>query len=507
MKNMALIQHHLLPEQSLLENSISSSRSLRLKFLLIPLGITVSLCGAICAGMGWYVWDSYKVFQKLQTQGLRMQYLSNQITYLDEVLTSSARLGATTGNPQWQERYLKFVPQLDAALAEAKNLLPSVFETGAISKTNEANTKLIQMEEKAFGLIQQKNLEAAKSILLSREYDRQKEIYSQGLEEATQALSNYVNVSIQKKSQQAFSTILVIGAAFIILLFAWIAVFRIIKQYLQTINEASIALSNTSTEIASTVEQQERTIGLQASSVNQTTTTMEELGASSRQSTEQAENSSYEANQALALAEDGTKSVQQTIEEITNLKKNVTAIAEQILHLSEQTGQISNISGLVANLANQTNMLALNASVEAARAGENGRGFSVVAGEIRKLADESKKYAEKINTLVTDIQASMNNTVIVTDRGTKSTDTTIKLAQATAKVFTGVTDAIDRIFLNTQAISLSAKQQAIAIQEVVAAMNSVNLGAKESSIGIAQIRVSTEQLNHAARKLKSTIEN
>ncbi len=88
--------------------------------------------------------------------------------------------------------------------------------------------------------------------------------------------------------------------------------------------------------------------------------------------------------------------------------------------LSEQIGQIYNITNLVGDIANQTNMLALNAAVEAARAGEQGKGFAVIATEIRKLADQSRKSAERINNLVTDIQNATNTTVIVTDEGKKN---------------------------------------------------------------------------------------
>ena len=272
-----------------------------------------------------------------------------------------------------------------------------------------------------------------------------------------------------------------------------------------TINEMLSRVSNSLTEIAATVEQQERTISQQASSVNQTTTTMDELGASSKATAEQAQASAAGARQALKLASDGTLAVKQTMSGMSTLKDKVGAIAEQILRLSEQTNQIGSVSGLVGDLANQTNMLALNAAVEAARAGEHGKGFSVVALEIRKLADQSKKSAEKINALVTDIQSSINTTVMVTDEGTKNVDEGMNLAQGTAETFTGVADSINNVFLNSQQISLSADQQAIAVQQVVDAMNSLNLGAQESASGITQIKVSTQQLNEAAHKLKTAV--
>jgi len=97
------------------------------------------------------------------------------------------------------------------------------------------------------------------------------------------------------------------------------------------------------------------------------------------------------------------------------LTSRVDAVSAQITHLSEQTEQIGSISGLVADLANQTNMLALNAAIEAVRAGEQGKGFAVVAGEIRKLAAGSRESAEKIKWLVTDIQTAIRSTVIATE--------------------------------------------------------------------------------------------
>ena len=112
---------------SLLDKSASSG-SRRFNILLIPLALTV----ALCTGMGWYVWDLYNNYKKLQTESLRIKDVSDQITYLDEVLTSSARLAATTGNERWEERYLSYVPQLDTALAEAQELLPGVFEDEAL---------------------------------------------------------------------------------------------------------------------------------------------------------------------------------------------------------------------------------------------------------------------------------------------------------------------------------------------------------------------------------------
>lgn len=257
-----------------------------------------------------------------------------------------------------------------------------------------------------------------------------------------------------------------------------------------------------SREISTTIELQERTISQQATAVNQTTTTMLELGSSSRLSAEQAEASAVAAHQASALADGGTQSVESTLQGIATLKEKVGDIAKTIINLSEQIVQIGGISNLVADLANQTNMLAINAAVEAVRAGENGKGFAVVAAEIRKLASESKIASQKIKILVAEIQSAIGNTVIVTDAGTKTAESGIRLAQNTTAVFTGVKDAIGQVFLNNQQISGNVNQQAFAIQQVLEAMKSINLGSGETTAGIARVKDNIILLNQTVQELQ-----
>lgn len=273
----------------------------------------------------------------------------------------------------------------------------------------------------------------------------------------------------------------------------------------QMMNQAADAIATSSREIGATVELQECTASQQAIAVNQTTITMDELGASSKATVQQAESAAAGARQAMALTEKGTEVVERTLEGMATLKEKVEAIATQILYLNEQTNQIGTISGLVSEFANQTNMLALNAAVEAVRAGDQGKGFTVIASEIRQLADRSKTSAEKINSLVADIQAAISSTVKVTDAGTKTVDAGMQLTQGTAAAFSGVSDAINSIALSTQQISLTAQQQALAIEQVVDAMKTLTQGAEATAIGISQAKAGTEKLNAASHNLKAVL--
>lgn len=396
----------------------------------------------------------------------------------------------------------KLYKEIDDSLAALKGMELTPEEKELFDKTEAIYRKYVAARPRWFELIQAGKTQeaadyrAATTTPFGREtVDNFNALINLQREVADQ---KYQEVLAEKQGMVIITLAVLILALGLAIFLTLLVSNNITKPVLSSVTK----IASSSNEIAATVEQQERTVSQQAASVTETTTTMDELGAASRQASEQAEASAAAARQALNLAENGTKSVQSTMTGIENLKDKVRAIAEQIMRLSEQTGQIANISDLVADIANQTNMLALNAAVEAARAGEQGKGFSVVASEIRKLADESKKSAEKINSLVSDLQASMNSTVMVTDEGTKTASESIKLAQGTADVFAGMMDSINNVFVNNQQISLSAKQQAIAVQQVLEAMNSVNLGAKETAAGIAQVKGSTENLSLVAAELK-----
>ena len=291
--------------------------------------------------------------------------------------------------------------------------------------------------------------------------------------------------------------------AFDLLVFGF--VLWIIQQTTKVLQQSVTTVADSSSEIASTVEVQERLVAEQTSSVTVTTSTIEELGAASLRAAQQASSSATGAKEALDLSQTGSQAVEDTVQGIEELRNKVGAIADQIMQLSEQTDQISTISGLVADVADQTNMLALNAAVEAARAGDQGKGFAVVAGEIRKLADQSRDSAGKINTLVNAIQSSINSTVMVTDEGNKTAKVGIEVAKSTADVFNQIANAINDVYSNSQQIAQSAKQQAVGVQQAVSAMNAINLGAKETVTAVGQVQTSTEELKTIAQELQVAV--
>jgi methyl-accepting chemotaxis protein len=232
---------------------------------------------------------------------------------------------------------------------------------------------------------------------------------------------------------------------------------------------------------------------------------MEKLAASTNHSAEQASDLAVGARQVLTLADESARTVTQILRSMNSLNEKVNAIAQMTFHLNEQASQIGSIANMVTEVASQTNLLALNAAVEAARAGEQGRGFSVVAAEIRTLADQTKTSAGKINPLVNGILQTINDTVKATEDGTKTVAESVNTANQTVQTFIGVRDAISRATENTQHISTNVREQSLAVNDVLRAMTEFGGNVKVTAATLGQGRSRAESLQQTAAGLGAIV--
>ncbi|MGK7919880.1 MAG: methyl-accepting chemotaxis protein [Trichodesmium sp.] len=284
----------------------------------------------------------------------------------------------------------------------------------------------------------------------------------------------------------------------------WVTVMNISQIVKNLINNVS-AFSHS---ILATMNLQEKTASEQSLVANETNNNITTLGETSQEISEQAESVALAASQALNLAKEGSKMVEKTFAQMQNLRETVDSITQKNQELGEKTNQIGNIStlaNLVSSLAMQTNILALNAAVEAVRAGEQGRGFTVVAEEIRKLADKSSEAAKRINIIVPEIQTAINSTLQVTYQGKKTVNASFQTAQETAKTFENLTQVVSHLFASNQEIYHNTEEQAVAVQKVIESMNNLNYSATETAHSISQVTTRTQELYEAALKLKTIV--
>jgi methyl-accepting chemotaxis protein len=276
-----------------------------------------------------------------------------------------------------------------------------------------------------------------------------------------------------------------------------------LRQLIHQMREATENLTRGNNNICAATAQQAASVAEQAASVAETTATTEEIRQTAQQSAERAQLVSEMASNTLSLTENGLEAVKRTEDGMLGLKEQVRHIAETILSLSEQTLQIGEIIATVNDIADQSNLLALNAAMEAARAGEAGRGFAVVAGEVRNLAEQSRQATAQVSSILSEIQKAANTAVMVTEKGTKSAETGVELAQSTANSIHVIREHTQQVVTAAQQIAASARQQLAGMDQITRAMESINQGATQTQKGMQQVDQAAQNLNDLARQLTS----
>ena len=279
-----------------------------------------------------------------------------------------------------------------------------------------------------------------------------------------------------------------------------------LRQLARQIRQATTNITSATAEISAAVSEQAATSTEQAAAVAETTSTIEEVRQTAEQSADRAQAVSEMANTSLTHAERGLQAVKKTEDGMFSLKDQVRYIAETILALSEQTQQIGEIITTVNDIADQSNLLALNAAMEAARAGEAGRGFAVVASEVRSLAEQSRQATGQVSSILGEIQKAANTAVMVTEQGTKRAETGVELAQATGETIHVIRENAQQVALAAQQIAASARQQLAGMDQITRAMENINLGATQSQNGMQQVEQAAHNLNDLATQLIGVVQ-
>ncbi len=273
----------------------------------------------------------------------------------------------------------------------------------------------------------------------------------------------------------------------------------LIVYLIRQTQESSKRLAQSSTEILAATEQQASGAAEQAASISETTATMEELAATYRQIADNADHVVRMAEATLGSAESGQHAVANTLEAMEQIRVRAQSSANKILALGERSQQIGQVLSMINNIADQTKILALNAAIEAARAGEAGKGFSVVASEIRKLAESVVESTGEISTIMTEIQGAANDLVISTEQELKQVGEGVTLGNVTGDSLEQILDMIEQTTVAAKEISVATQQQRTATEQVVKAMKEVAQVAQQTAAGSKQVASSAEGLATIAR--------
>jgi len=258
----------------------------------------------------------------------------------------------------------------------------------------------------------------------------------------------------------------------------------------------------------------------QLAAVDSVTKVIEQLSASMEEVTANAIESADHAMRATTTAQDGTKAIENAIQQMQLIEKAVDNSACVIGKLGERSQAIGQIVDTISGIAGQTNLLALNAAIEAARAGEQGRGFAVVAEEVRKLAEQSQAATEKIAALIGDIQTDTEQAVVTMSEGTKEVGIGASVVDTAGKSFMEIVELVDNVAKQSQNIAVNIQEMSDHTEKIVTSIQdidkmnknvvteseTVSAATEEQASSVAEMSSASKELADMAQELQDAIQ-
>jgi len=286
------------------------------------------------------------------------------------------------------------------------------------------------------------------------------------------------------------------------LLRAFGAMLEGLRKLMREINEGVGVLSSTSGQILATTTQVASGAAETATAVSETTATVEEVKQTAQLASQKARNVSDSAQKAAQVSLGGRKSVDEAMQGMGRIQEQMESIAESIVRLSEQSQAIGEIIATVNDLAEQSNLLAVNAAIEANKAGEQGKGFAVVAQEVKSLAEQSKQATAQVRTILGDIQKATGTAVLATEQGNKAVQAGVKQTADTGEAIRLLADSIAEASQAATQIAASSQQQMVGMDQVALAMENIKQASVQNVAGTKQAEVAAQNLHELGQKLQ-----
>jgi methyl-accepting chemotaxis protein len=286
------------------------------------------------------------------------------------------------------------------------------------------------------------------------------------------------------------------------LLRAFGAMLEGLRKLMREINEGVGVLSTSSSEIMATTTQVASGAAETAASVSETTATVEEVKQTAQLASQKARSVSDTAQKASQVSQSGRKSVEESMQGMQRIQEQMESIAESIVRLSEQSQAIGEIIATVNDLAEQSNLLAVNAAIEAAKAGEQGKGFAVVAQEVKSLAEQSKQATAQVRTILGDIQKATGAAVLATEQGSKAVQAGVKQTTETGEAIRLLADSVNEAAQAATQIAASSQQQMVGMDQVALAMENIKQASVQNVAGTRQAEVAAQSLHELGQKLQ-----
>ncbi|MES9969056.1 MAG: methyl-accepting chemotaxis protein [Candidatus Thiodiazotropha sp.] len=272
------------------------------------------------------------------------------------------------------------------------------------------------------------------------------------------------------------------------------------------VKDSVTQLASAAEETSAVTTQTNAGIGQQLSETSQVATAMNQMSATVQEVARNAVEAAEAAREADSTFHQGKQVIDKVIDAIGELAKEVEEAADVIQQLESESMNIGSVLDVIKSIAEQTNLLALNAAIEAARAGEQGRGFAVVADEVRTLAGRTQESTQEIEEMITRLQSGANSAVKVMAEGKEMTQVGVEQAAAAGEALHSINNAVEQIAgMNTQ-IASAAEEQSSVTEEINRSIVSINEVAEQSAAGAQQTAAASDDLARLAEQLKGLVE-
>ena len=274
------------------------------------------------------------------------------------------------------------------------------------------------------------------------------------------------------------------------------------SQVIDNLSQSSLTLASAAEETAQTCQYNSNTLVEQQDQIGLIATATEELSATVNEVAAKTQQTATSAKMVDQQSQEGLSTVQHSYESIEILASEINGLAEKITHLHESSNNINSVIDVIKSVADQTNLLALNAAIEAARAGEQGRGFAVVADEVRTLAQRTQESTLEIEGFISSLQSDVQTAFNVIDNSKKMSSRAVEDSRGVEQTLQDISGAVSEIFSMTEQIATATEEQAVVTQDIAQNVVAVEQKSTESTTGATQIAATAKEQAELATSLK-----